>query len=193
MKPLAFVLLGCAIFVRRYRRRARDRRDISGDPADLPIQMTLALDPRDVVQTIDEVAEMQVMPLDVDAQSRADALAAQDLASLESEIDEIEIDDDLAIAMAEVDRPVHLRDAGDLYGAHTPRATDLDHPDDDRAFDEGQNWVEALETSAVEYGPEPEHELDEIVDDLDVLRPPHPTDSRDRPIADHGSGGRRGL
>lgn len=196
MKPLAFVLLGCAILVRRYRRRARagGRGDIlSGDPTDLPIQMTLPLDPDDVVQTIDEVAEMHVVPLDVDAQSRADAMAAQDLAALETGIDEIEIDDDLAIAMAEVDRPVQPRDAGDLYGAHTPRATDREHPDDDRAFDDGQNWVEALETSAVEYGPEPERELDDIVDDVDVLRPPHRSDSRDRPVADHGSGGRRGL
>lgn len=194
MKPLAFVLLGCAILVRRYRRRARARggRDIIA-PTDLPGQMTLPLDPYDVVQSIDEVAEMHAVPLDVDAQSRADALAAQDLAALQTELDQTELEDDLAIAMAEVDRPVRVRDAGDLYGAHTPPATDRKHPDDDRAFVDGQNWVEALETSAVEYGPDPERELDDIVVDDDVLRPPHRSDGRDRPVADHGSGGRRGL
>jgi len=66
-------------------------------------------------------------------------------------------------------------------------------PDDDRAFDEGQNWVEALETSAVENGPEPELPLDELVDDEDVYRPPHASDARDLPVADRGSGGVRGL
>jgi hypothetical protein len=85
------------------------------------------------------------------------------------------------------------RDAGELYGVHTPPAVDHDRPDDDRAFDEGQNWLVALETSAVENGPEPERELDDIVDDEDVLRPPHASDRRDTPVADHGAGGRRGL
>jgi hypothetical protein len=185
MKPLAFALIACAILVRRLRRRARDARRARGD--------NFASDPTDPVQNLHEVAELQVTPLDLDAQSRADAEAAQDLADLEIEIDETEIDDDLAIAMAEVDPPVHARDAGDLYGAHTPRAVDRKHPDDDRAFASGQNWVEALETSAIENGPEPEHELDEIVDDSDVLRPPHASHTRDKPVADHGSGGRRGL
>jgi hypothetical protein len=85
------------------------------------------------------------------------------------------------------------RDAGDLYGAHTQVAVDRDHPDDDHANDEGQNWIEALEASAIENGAEPECELDAIVDDEEVLRPPHASHTRDTPVADLGSGGRRGL
>jgi hypothetical protein len=202
MKPLAFALLGCAILVRRHRRRARvrRRRDIVADTPRGPgsafvpglFDPARYADPRDVLQSIDEVAELRVVPLDLDAQSRTDAEAAQDLAGLEIEIDETEIDDDLAIAIAEAE-PVDQRDAGDLYGGHTPAAAHREQLDDDRAFAEGQNWIEALEASAIENGPEPERELDDIVDDEDVLRPPHPSDTRDRPVADHGSGGRRGL
>jgi hypothetical protein len=97
------------------------------------------------------------------------------------------------IALGDLDELPGLRDAGDLYGAHTPAAVDRVHPDGDRSFDDGQNWIEALETSAVENGAEPERELDEIIDDEDVLRPPHASRTRDTPIADLGSAGRRGL
>ena len=133
--------------------------------------------------------------------------AAEDLAILEDSLDEIADRDTAVIAGAEADEtavisdavardlaePAHERDAGDLYGAHTPPAQDRDHPDDDRAFDQGENWLEALEASAAENGPEPERALDDVVDDEDVLRPPHSSDHRDRPVADHGSGGRPGL
>lgn len=196
MKPVAFAMIASAILVRRHRRRARNARLVRAD---------LASDPRDPVQGFDEVSELQVMPLEVDAQSREDAEAAQDLAELESEVDEIASNDDAAIAMTEIAEPVRPRDAGDLHGMHTPGASDRNHPDDDRAFAEGQNlsqnlgqnlgqnWIEALETSAIENGAEPERELDDIIDDDDVLRPPHASDTRDRPVADHGSGGQRGL
>jgi len=160
----------------------------------------LAPDPDDPVQNLDEAPELQAAPLDVDAVSRYDAEAAQDLAALEVDLDEIDLDDarpadttrsaDTATA---IDEPRRRRDAGDLYGAHTPRAVDRDHPDDDRAFDNGENWVEALAVSAVENGAEPERELDQIVDDDDLLDPPHRSDTRDTPVADHGAGGRRGL
>ncbi|HSR98572.1 MAG TPA: hypothetical protein VLM79_16060 [Kofleriaceae bacterium] len=169
----------------RNRRRQRARRFAARDE--------LASDPRDPVQTFDDVSELQVVPLDVDALSTADVEAAQDLALLESELD------DPAAAFAdttdeviELDHPIR-RDGGDLYGAHTPAAVDRVHPDDDRAFKEGQNWIEALETSAIENGAEPERPLDDIIDDEEVLQPPHASDKRDRPVADLGSGGRRGL
>src|SRR4051812_3670280 len=59
-------------------------------------------------------------------------------------------------------------DVGDLYGVHTPRAGSTDLRDDDQTFERGENWLEALEVSAVEYGTEdPEVEL-EIVDDDDL-------------------------
>jgi hypothetical protein len=201
--PFAVAVAGYALL--RNRRKQRAARRATRDDLDF------ASDPRDPVQGFDEVAELQVMPLDVDALSQDDVDAAQDLAGLETEIDERSISeleaidgidgmhviDESAVAASEdvielVDR-ARPRDAGELYGAHTPPALDRDHPDDDRAFNEGQNWVEALETSAVENGPEPERTLDDVVDDEDVLSPPHRSDMRDRPVADLGSGGRRGL
>jgi hypothetical protein len=168
--PVAVAVAGYAMA--RNRRRQRAQRDAARDE--------LASDPRDPVQRLDEAFELQVTPLNVDALSTADVEAAQDLALLESELD------DPAAALAgvtdeviELDRPIR-RDDGDLY------------PDDDRALDEGQNWIEALETSAIENGAEPERPLDDIIDE-EVLQPPHPSDRRDRPVADQGSGGRRGL
>ncbi|MGE3544516.1 MAG: hypothetical protein AB7L28_11305 [Kofleriaceae bacterium] len=86
-----------------------------------------------------------------------------------------------------------MHDAGDLYGGHTPAASDPHHPDDDRAMDEGENWVEALQADVIEGGALPEHELDAIVDDADTDLPPHPSDTHDRPVADRGAGGPRGT
>jgi hypothetical protein len=197
-KPLHLGVAARA-FIRRWRGLLAPH-DVGARHADTVVD-TVANDPHDPVQGFDEVSELQVTPLDVDAQSTDDAEAAQDLAGLESEIDQIADDDDEAIAMAGIDEsatargdgPPPPRDAGDLYGAHTPPAGDRDHPNDDQAAAEGQNWIEALSTSAIENGAGPEHELDSIVDDEDVNRPPHASSHRDRPIADYGSGGRRGL
>lgn len=186
MRPrhiLTSVAVGLA--ARAIIRRRRARRAASLDP--------FASDPGDPVQNLDEVPELQASPLDIDAVSQDDAEAAQDLAGLEVEIDETADRDAAATALVESPPEPRQRDAGDLYGAHTPAAVDRNHPDDDRAFDEGQNWIEALETSAIENGAEPERELVDIVDDEDVQRPPHASDSRDTPVADHGAGGRSGL
>lgn len=142
----------------------------------------LVPDPGDPVQGFDDVTELELADLDVDALSSEDIEAASDLAALE-----LRGDDDLVAPDA---RP---HDAGDLYGGHTPIAVDRVHPDNDQAFVEGQNWLEALETSAVENGVEPERELDDLVDDEELLRSPHPSSRRDTPVADYGAGGRRGL
>ena len=85
-----------------------------------------------------------------------------------------------------------LHDVGDLYGLHTPRAADTMHLDDDAAMENGQNWLESLATDSVEGGTEPELELD-MSDDADNDRPPHSSDTHDRPIADRGSGGPAGT
>jgi hypothetical protein len=185
--PFALGLAGYAFL--RHRRTQRAAR--------VPARDDFAIDPLDAVQSFDKIADLEVATLDVDALSTEDIAAAQDLATLEAEPSQTEPEDQ-PIPLGTADEVIELepsmrRDAGDLYGAHTPRAVDRDHPDDDRAYDEGQNWIEALEASAVENGPEPERELDDIVDDEDVLDPPHASATRDRPIADHGSGGRRGL
>jgi hypothetical protein len=154
---------------------------------------SFASDPGDPVQGFDEVSELQITPLEVDALSVYDVEAAQDLAGLESDVDRIAGDDDAAIELVDVEFAGSARDAGDLYGAHTPMAAERNLPDDEAAADDGQTWFEALETSAIENGAQPERELDDIVDDEDVLRPPHPSDRRDTPVADFGSGGPRGL
>jgi len=204
MRPRhVLVPLALAIAVRtivRTARRRRTRRAAEGLQRFRP-------DPADPVQRLDEAPELEVAPLSVDAVSAADLAAAEDLAILESDLDQTIDRDTAVIAQVEADEaavisdamardgdpPAHERDAGDLYGAHTPPAQDRDHPDDDRAFETGENWLEALEASAAENGPEPERGLDDVVDDEDVLQPPHASDTRDRPVADHGSGGRAGL
>jgi len=196
--PLALALAARTVVraVRRARaRRAPDR------------FQRLRPDPSDPLQRFDESPDLEVAPLDVDAVSAADIAAAEDLAILEDDLDETADRDTAVIARAEADEtaviseavacdlaePAHERDTGDLYGAHTPPAQDREHPDDDRAFDTGENWLEALAASAAENGPEPERGLEDVVDDEDVLQPPHPSDTRDRPVADLGSGGRAGL
>jgi hypothetical protein len=199
-KPLELGVAARA-FIRRWRARRAKHDDVGAMHADTFADDTFVNDPHDPVQGFDVASELQVVPLEVDAQSTDDAEAAQDLAGLESEVDQIAGEDDDAIAMAgidgsaaaRVDGPAPPRDAGDLYGAHTPPSRDRVHPDDDHAAAEGQNWIEALETSSIENGADPERELDSIVDDEDVNRSPHASSTRDRPIADYGSGGRRGL
>jgi hypothetical protein len=234
MRPRILVIalaLGLAAYVVARLARRRARRNALDAEAARAEQFArrggFASDPGDPVQLEGEAEELAGTPLDVDAQSSADAEAAQDLvgleAALESEPDVVDVviemgsesrgdpgaepSDVVIIEEAEpgtVDAVIELEedeieerhargDDGDLYGAHTPPAADRTHPDNDRSFDEGQNWLEALETSAAESGAEPERELDDIVDDEDVLRPPHPAASRDTPVADHGAGGRRGL
>jgi hypothetical protein len=183
---LLLIATGLAIantMLGHHTRRSRRHRTFADlDPERLPN------DPTDPLQGVDEVAELRVVPLAVDAQPEIEALADEDLAVYESELEDV-VDAELVID--DPDAPVG--DVGDLYGAHTPPAADREHPDGDRSFDEGQNWLEALETSATEYGPVPEKELDDIVDDEDVYGPPHASDTRDRPVADRGSGGRGGL
>ena len=150
----------------------------------------LGPDPGDPVQGFDEAGGMHVADLDIDAMDAADAEAAQDLASLESEFDESAVELDTPSQTTIDAQNVSVDDTGELYGVHTPHAANTDLMDDRTAFDEGQNWIEALETSAAEYGAEPEEELD-VVDDMDTA--PHPSDMRDTPVADRGSGGPAGV
>lgn len=84
------------------------------------------------------------------------------------------------------------RGAGDLYGVHVATAADRELPDDDQAQAEGENWLEHLETTSAELGPEPEHAID-VIDDSDPHPGHHKTATRDTPVADRGSGGPRGL
>ena len=151
----------------------------------------LGPDPGDPVQGFDEVGDMHVADLDIDVLDAADAEAAQDLASLESELDESALELDTPSQTTIDAQNVSVDATGELYGVHTPYAANTELPDGDASFDEGQNWIEALETSAVEYGAAPEEEVD-IVDDSDTA--PHSrTLTRDTPVADRGSGGPGGV
>ena len=176
MFAAGFMLAAMTLTRRTHRRRRWQMANV--DPELLPN------DPTDPLQNLDEAVELRGVPLSVDVMPDVEADADQDLAAFES---------DLEVVDAEIIDEQEVRDTGDLYGVHTPRAADREHPDDDAAFDEGQNWVEALETSAVENGPVPEQDLSDVVDDEDILEPPHATDTRDIPVADRGSAGRGGL
>jgi len=82
-------------------------------------------------------------------------------------------------------------DVGDLYGSHTPRASETEHRDGDASFNEGQNWLEALGGDAAEFGTaDPERPLD-MYDEQEGGT--HQGDHKDRPVADRGSGGPGGL
>lgn len=196
MASLVLGTAGAWTIRHRRRRRAAARWRASADARHasildvLPGAMTA--DPTDPLQSFDEAAELRGDPLDFDARSSVDAEAEQDLAALESELDEAAFDPDprAPAAFDEIETPRPRQDAGDLYGAHTPPAVDRTHPEDDRAFEEGETWLEALQTDSVEYGAEAEHEID-VTDTADDA--PHPSDTRDVPVADKGSGGMRGV
>jgi hypothetical protein len=111
---------------------------------------------------------------------------AQDLGSLD--VEQLAYGEDAAPLAAVPD--VSIKDGGDLYGVWIAPASDRAQLDDDDAFKTGQNWVESLETRAAEGGPALEHEVD-IVDEGHLTSPS--SDSKDRPVADRGSGGPRGL
>lgn len=167
------------------------RRDVAAGPG--VTTADLAPDPNDPVQRISEDAfdVSDIADLDVDAIDAADAEAARDLAMLESDREQaaLELDTPSQTTLDAVDGAAE-GDLGDLYGVHTPPAVDRTLPDDRAAMDQGQTWLEAMQESAVEYGAEPEHEID-LVDEQD--KPPHPSDLRDRPVADRGSGGPGGV
>ncbi len=167
---------------------ARDRAPVS-------IPNSFDVDPRDAVQRIDEVNEFHVEDLGVDAVTGADLESDLEMAQLESSLEEAALEEDLETpedtTLDAIEASAH--DVGDLYGVHTPPATDRTHPDGDASFEEGQNWLEALETDAVEKGPEAEHDLADVVDDEDVYDAPHPSDTKDTPVADRGSGGPGGI
>ena len=180
-KMLALGAAATWVYKRRHRAAATDAAADTGP------------DPNDPVQRIHEDAfdVSDLSELDIDALDMADAEAAQDLAMLENDRDDaaLDLDTPSETTLDTVDAATE-GDVGELYGVHTPPAVDRTLPDDRVAMDDGQNWIEALQESAVEYGAEPEHEIDPI-DEMD--KPPHPSDLRDRPIADRGSGGPSGV
>jgi|GEM_PF-2488531 len=181
-------ILALGLTARAVTRYVRDNRAALRGPA----RDSFAPDPDDPVQGFDEIVELGAEPLDVDALSQADIEAAQDLAGLEIAVDRIAGEDDVPVEMVNIDDLAIAREGGELYGARTPVAVDRMQTDDDDALADGQSWREALETRAIENA-EPEQELSASVDDDDLFRVPHASLDRDTPVADFGSGGRRGL
>jgi hypothetical protein len=168
---------GAAAFL--YSRAKRRRRELDDEGwMDLPEP-----DQRDPVQGFEQPSAFHVDPFDVDAETIEEAEVI--IEDSELDLDEPELDE------VEIRR---TRDEGDLYGVHTPPATDKDiarpEPEGYEGADAGENWLESLEEMSAEGGPEPERD---IVADDGVYRAPHPSDHRDRPVADKGSGGRGGL
>jgi hypothetical protein len=164
----------------------------------LPHRHVVDIDPEDPTQQLDDAGEFHIEPLAVDVQPAAEASEDFDIASAEN----VEGESELTVTEAAADEHRELaQETGELYGVRTPHAgdTNLTAPEDQDAYQgssRGQSWLEALEEHAAAMGPAPEEEI-VIVDDSDVEHPDHrghhPTEWRDRPVADKGSGGPGGL
>jgi hypothetical protein len=175
---------------------------------DLPQPSIVDIDPEDPTQLLDEAGQFSVVDIDLDAQPQAEADADLDAARAtgageeEGEANATEADEDAR----ELDTPSQTtadayveaaNDTGELYGVHVPPSadTDLDINRDGESFKDselGEHAFETLEKKMAENGAAPEHELD-VVDDSDIERGHHKTDTRDRPVADKGSGGNAGM
>jgi hypothetical protein len=131
------------------------------------------IDPDELNQQLDDSGDFQV-------EAQPDAEATEDREA------------------AETEPQPRVKDVGDLYGVHLPPASDrdLDGAEDQESFRDstlGETFVEELITHATEGGPTEEHLID-VVDDSDADHPTHhATESRDRPVADKGSGGPGGV
>jgi len=161
--------------------------------ARLPHGHVVDTDPEDPSQQLDDIGEFHIEPLEVEAQSTVETSEDFDIASAENVEGESEPEDEVT-----ADVGAGLGDeTGELYGVRTPHAgdTDLAAAEDRDGFEgswRGETWLEALEEHATTMGPALEEEV-VVVDDSDVEHPNHrghhPTERRDRPIADKGSGG----
>jgi hypothetical protein len=145
------------------------------------------IEPEDPSQQLDDIGEIDVAPLDVGAVPAEEAAEELDAAAAENVLGDSEPDDD---------EDKDEKDTGKLYGVRTPHAadTDLSASEDRDGFagsESGENWLEALEEHAAELGPAPEEEV-VIVDDSGVEHRVHPSEHRDRPVADKGAGGPAG-
>lgn len=160
--------------------------------ATLPHRHVVDVDPEDPSQQLDDTGEFHVEPLAVDALPAAEASEDFDIASAENVEGESGLEPDAA---ADEHAAVE-HDTGELYGVRIPHAGDttLAAREDQDSFEgswRGETWLEALEEHATALGPAPEEEV-VIVDDSDGHpdhRGHHPTEWRDRPVADKGSGG----
>jgi hypothetical protein len=180
------------------------RREMSFDVSDevaIADQLAVSRDIATSDEVADDIVEAAIDDADDEVEAATQAEIAEDLAALDGvqiakgdnltsldvdQLSEVDTDD---VDTSPFPTEVAEKDGGDLYGLRIAAASDREQMDDDESFETGQSWTESLHTHAAEGGPEPEHDVD-IVDDRDV--PTSSADSKDRPIADRGSGGRRG-
>ena len=161
------------------------------EASQLPQPSIVDVDPEDPSQLLDDAGQFGVLAVDAEPSAEAEA----DLDAAEAEASEVDDDaselDTPSQTTADAYEAATRKDTGELYGVRTPHASDRDL-DDAADSPQGENWVEALEQRAAEYGAVPEEEI-VVIDDSDEQRGPHPSDHRDRPIADKGSAGPGGM
>src|SRR5690242_9791808 len=115
----------------------------------LPGDSIVDVDPEIPSQLLDDAGQFSVMTIDVDAQPDAEGEADIEAATVTAEAGEGE-DTNLDAYAEQAD------DTGDLYGVHTPHASDRDldkTPDQESFIDSemGENWLETLGKKAAEY------------------------------------------
>lgn len=145
------------------------------------------LDPEDPTQLLDEAGQFSVVDLELEAQPHAEADADLDAAVATTAEDYSDIID-----------ATDIGDAGDLYGVHVPRASDpqSDIRGDREAFDaesDGEHMFDSLQRKMTENGTADPEEDVRFEDASDRQGGHRKSDTRDRPIADKGSGGKSGL
>jgi hypothetical protein len=177
----------------RTQRQAAPVRAVDDRPRSMP--RLVDTDPEDPSQHLDDVGQIQVGPMDIDARPAAEAGDELAAAMAENQSGDQEADDELAVSEAEATGDV--KGTGDLYGVRIPHAADPDLGDPGARMSfagaaAGETFFEALAEHSTELGPAPEEEV-VIVDDSDGNRGHSPTESGDRPVADKGSGGPGGL
>ncbi len=112
----------------------------------------------------------------------ADPVQDPDVVDAVDPLDDLDVD-----AMSMLDRDVDVETQ-----TYLTTSGENDAPDSGD-LDDGQNWIEALNTSAAENGPRPEQSLDSVIDDSDLYAPHRAGDNDDTPVADRGSGGPAGM
>jgi hypothetical protein len=187
-------------------RLGRDRQAMR-EANELPQPSIVDIDPEDPSQLLDDAGQFSIVDVDLDAQPQAEADAELDAALAEAAGEEGAYESDESDNDAqELDTPSQTTadayaeaadDTGELYGVHLPAPADkdLDVSADGESFRDselGEHAFETLEKKMAESGAEPERPLD-IEDDSDLERGHSSSDTKDRPVADKGSGGPGGL
>jgi hypothetical protein len=183
-------------YAARRRRGVPARRAVPPPP--MPVDLPEPVDPAELVTATEIVEPTEI---DINHLVRPDEAGQMHITTLgEDDLGESDAEPapepDVAVSdptlLDPIDPIERDRITGDLYGVHVAPAVDRELLDDDEAQADGENWLEHLEASAAELGPEPERRLD-MTDESDRRAGPRRSATTDTPVADLGSGGPRGL